>query len=234
MLGRRERAQARAARHQPSLGVLVQDRDDAAQVVEDVDPRAGLEERERADDDPAADEQAEDPVDVPPRADDAGDHVVDDHEADEERQRLDHVGLQPLLADAGRVRSDRADQRQEQRDHGTVERGAPQPDPRVDQQRGDPDRRDHGDQEPVRLELERQRARQRVAADRDEHDDEDQPGDLRLPGQQSLAEAVRDRPHGHQSTGMSPIRACPSPRTPPRPRPPRRCRPPGRPPRGGR
>ena len=177
MLRGAEDAELRGAELQECLGLAVapgvQERDDAVEVVEDVEPGARLDDREERDDRATDDERLREVVDVVEPPDHARDQVEHEHEAEEEHQVL----LRPRTTAARRGPGSRRSSRRSRRRSAAAGPRSPcagigSADRRAARR---PSRRASSDDEqPVRLELERQVAGQRVAPDRDEEDDEDQ------------------------------------------------------------
>ena len=156
----------RADRWKPPTSPLVaEERHDDREVVEHVEARPGLDDREDRHDRAPGDEAPREEVGVvePPHAADG--QVQDDDEAEEEHQRL--VDLRGRLATRAGVHDDRRDGAAEDDCERRLEAGPAESDARIDEQRADPADDEQRDHEAVELELERQVRRQRVPADRE-------------------------------------------------------------------
>jgi hypothetical protein len=186
VLRRRSDTEACAARTQVGRLGELEERQQPAQVVEDVVARASFDHREERHERAAPNHRLREEVGVPDTADDADDEVEHEQEAGEEGQLLGHVGLDARHADG--VDDDRGDRRRRDERQGPLDSGATQPHAWIDEQGRRPDEDEQHDQHAVRLELEGQVAGQRVPPDRDEEDDADQHGDQRRPAEQSLME----------------------------------------------
>src|SRR3954451_19835663 len=156
MFGRTEDATLSGA-HTEELGAAdlaaVEDRNYPGKVIEDVESGSCLDDCGERDDGPPDDKCLRECVHLIESPDGADEEIEDKHEAEQEHQRLRHLGRRRL--DATGVRDDGGESRSDDRDERPLESGAPQLQPAVDEQRCAPNDNEEGDKDPVRLELER-------------------------------------------------------------------------------
>ena len=159
-----------------------QDRENRMELVEHVESGSKLEDSQGGNDGRSAGQEPQDEKHGLAAANRRCGQVIDEHETEEEGERLHHETSVRLHAT--RVRQLGGEDATDEQQDRPVERGRAQRHAGVDEKGRQPDQHDECNGHPVELQIERQAAREVITANRHEEDDHHDQPDKAVPAQQ--------------------------------------------------